>query len=134
MPGGRPPKWTDPKVVEKIGLAYFKQCEKDKLPLTITGLALALDTTRQTLIDYEEQDEFLDTIKRLKSICENYAEQQAYMGRNPGGSIFILKNYGWKDKQEIDHKNDGGKFDPIAPDVAKKLEAVYEEAMRKKLT
>lgn len=30
----------------------------------ITGLALALDTTRDTLMDYEGKDEFSDTIKK----------------------------------------------------------------------
>ena len=103
MPGGRPPKWTDPKVIETIGNDYFKMCTKKKLPYTISGLALALETTRQTLMDYQEQDEFTDTIKALKLRCENFAEQQAFIGKNQAGSIFILKNHGWKDQQNVDH-------------------------------
>lgn len=134
MPGGRPPKWTDPKVIEKIGMAFFEQRRKEKRPLTITGLALALDTTRDVLMDYQEKDEFSNTIKRLKAFCEEYAEENALIGTNQAGSIFALKNYGWKDRQEIDHSNKGEKFEPMSPDVAKKLEAVYEEAMRKELT
>jgi hypothetical protein len=134
MPGGRPPKWTDPKEVERLGLAFFEMCLKEKLPFTITGLALALGTWRSVLTDYEENDEFSATIKKLKSICENYAEQQAYMGKNPGGSIFILKNYGWKDTQSIDHTNKGERFSALDPEVEKKLTVVYEEEMRKKIT
>ena len=127
MPGGRPPKWTDPKVVEQQGLAFFEECIAKKMPLTITGLALALETTRQTLIDYEEKDEFLDTIKRLKSMCENYAEQQAFIGKNPGGAIFSLKNFGWRDQQHTDVTTGGEKVSGLSPALA----AVIAEAEQK---
>lgn len=120
--GGRPPKWTDPKVIEKLGNAYFEMCEKKKLPFTITGLALALDTTRDVLMDYQEKDEFSNTIKRLKLRCENYAEQQAFMGRNQAGSIFALKNYGWKDQQSHDHTTGGQPFELRVIDFGKKHE------------
>ena len=44
---------------------------------------------------------FSDSIKRLKQYCENYAEQRIF-SHNPAGAIFALKNYGWKDRQELD--------------------------------
>jgi hypothetical protein len=75
-------------------------------PLTITGLALALDTTRQTLMDYENRDEFTDTIKKAKTRIENYAEKRLF-GTAPTGAIFALKNYGWKDKTESDITSGG---------------------------
>ena len=69
-------------------------------PYTITGLALALDTTRETLLDYEAKDEFSDTIKKAKQRCHNYAETMLF-NSNPAGPIFNLKNnYGWRDKVE----------------------------------
>jgi hypothetical protein len=74
-------------------------------PLTITGLAIALETSRETLMNYEKKDEFFDAVKSIKLVCENYAER-ALLGKNPTGPIFALKNYGWRDKREIEHTGD----------------------------
>jgi len=74
-----------------------------QIPYTITGLALALDTSRETLLDYEDRDGFSDTIKKAKLRCEQYNEQMLF-STTPTGTIFNLKNnYGWKDKTEVDN-------------------------------
>ena len=66
---------------------------------------MALGTGRNVLIDYENREEFSNTIKRAKLLCENYAEESLFLGKNVAGAIFNLKNnYGWKEKQEIEHK------------------------------
>jgi len=79
-------------------------------PYTITGLALALDTTRETLIDYEDKQEYSDAIKKAKQKCQNYAELMLFTN-SPTGSIFNLKNnYGWRDKTETDLTNNGKDF------------------------
>lgn len=79
----------------------------EQKPYTITGLAMALDTTRDLLVDYEEKDQFSDTIKRAKMKCQNYAEQSLF-STTPTGPIFNLKNnYGWKDKTEQDVTHGG---------------------------
>ncbi len=76
-------------------------------PYTITGLAVYLDTTRDTLLDYEDRDKFSDTIKKAKEKCHQYAEEQLFMGRNATGAIFNLKNnYGWSDKRVIELKDE----------------------------
>lgn len=73
---------------------------------TITGLAVALDTTRETLLDYENKPEnahFSDAIKRAKQIIHEYAEQYLFAGKNQTGAIFNLKNnWGWIDRIETD--------------------------------
>ena len=97
--GGRPLKFQSVKELQEKIDAYFDTCVKDKEPFTITGLALALDTYRKVLCEYEERDKFSNTIKKAKARCEHYAEKKVYSG-NPAGPIFVLKNYGWKDKQE----------------------------------
>lgn len=74
----------------------------DQIPYTITGLALALDTNRQTLINYSHEAEFFDTIARAKLRCEQFAEQHLYTGKTPAGAVFNLKNnYGWKDESTV---------------------------------
>ncbi len=135
-PGGRPLKFESVDELQKKCDEYFNSCyeiftvrvktgrkkmkngkyrnrykreKKQKLirPLTITGLALSLDTNRQTLINYEEKEEFFDTIKKAKLICENFAEEYLYTGKNVAGAIFNLKNnYAWKEEQT--HKLKGG--------------------------
>ncbi len=84
---------------EKIG-EYFNVTPRDEW--TITGLALALDTSRQVLCDYEDnRPEYSDAIKRAKLIVENgYEIDLKKHGRT--GTIFALKNFDWKDKSETE--------------------------------
>lgn len=100
---GRPEKFLDPKELEKKGMEYIDDCRTNKKPITITGLCLWLDTTRDTLLDYQRKEQFSDTIKRLKLYAENYAEEYLYNpnGRAVVGAIFALKNFGWSDRLEI---------------------------------
>jgi len=98
---GRPLKFkTVEELQEKID-KYFKDCEKKEIPLTITGLALALDTDRQTLMNYEHKEDYFDTIKKAKLKIENAYEIRC-INRGNGGDIFALKNFGWTDRQEIE--------------------------------
>lgn len=96
---------------DENGLNYLVEISHKKkteqIPYTITGLALALDTSRETLLDYEDKPIFSDTIKRAKVKIENFAERQLFT-TTPTGSIFNLKNnYGWRDKTEQDIKHGG---------------------------
>ena len=108
MERGRPMKFKSPQEIEKLADEYFKMCDEKGKPYTITGLAIALDTDRQTLINYEAKEEYFDTIKKIKLIVENYAEEKLFNGSNTAGVIFNLKNnYGWVDKQELDANVNG---------------------------
>jgi phage-related protein len=108
MPGGRPLKFNNVEELESMIDSYFIECDQSKKPYSITGLAVWLDTSRETLINYEERPEFFDTIKRAKVKCENWVEEGALMNRiNATSAIFNLKNnYGWKDKTEVEQKTD----------------------------
>ncbi len=109
MPIGRPLKFKSPEEIWEKGLKYFSECREFKKPITVTGLCIALTTTRDVLMDYQDErgEEFSNTIKGLKLFCENYAEEQLYQGKNAAGPIFALKNFGWKDKTESDHNIKG---------------------------
>lgn len=117
---GRPLKFESVKQMQNAIDLYFLSCtdpeDENKYirPLTITGLANALDTTRDLLIDYAEKDEFSDTIKRAKGKIHQYVEEYLFNGKNQTGAIFNLKNnYGWKDKTEQDLTTGGEKIQPI---------------------
>ncbi len=99
--GGRPLKFKSAKELERKGLAYFKECEEKKEPVTITGLALALDTNRHTLCNYEDRELFFHTIKKLKAMVEHAYEKQMWKANNPAAGVFALKQLGWTDRQDV---------------------------------
>ena len=100
--GGRPLLYTNVKKLEKDINKYFEDCDKNNKHYTMSGLALALGISRQSLINYGNKDEFFGTIAKARQKVENYLEQYLY-GSSVTGIMFNLKNnFGWKDKQEID--------------------------------
>lgn len=115
MEEGRPLKFESPELLQEKIKEYFDECEeKGKKPF-ITELAVYLDTSRQTLCNYEKKDGFFDTIKRAKEKCEMELERNLIEGKvNPTGSIFNLKNnYGWKDRNETDITTQGDKINGV---------------------
>lgn len=75
---------------------------REKEPATITGLALYLGfDSRQSLYDYNEKPEFTGIIKKARARVEQ-AYEKNLSGQSPTGSIFALKNMGWRDKQETE--------------------------------
>lgn len=102
--GGRPPKYTNAEEMQEKIDKYFIECDVKNEPYTVTGLALALDVDRRTLLNYSEKDEFFPTIKKAKLKVENYLEKRLINDSSTTGIIFNLKNnYDWRDKQEIEH-------------------------------
>lgn len=126
MAGGRPLKFKTLEELQTKIETYFNSCYELNMetgkreqvePFTITGLALSLDTSRETLMDIENENgsytkEFSDAISRAKLRCHNYAEKQLYMAKSSQGAIFALKNYGWKDVSTVE--NTGLNGAPIA--------------------
>lgn len=84
---------------------YGEPIMKGEKPLTITGLALALGfNSRQSLLNYQAKDEFLDTITRAKAKVEQYAEERLFDKDGANGAKFSLANNfeGWREKQQIE--------------------------------
>lgn len=87
--------------------AYFSERLANDKPISITGLALHLGCYRETLTNYQERDEFFDTVKTAKQRVEQFYEERLPF-QNATGPIFALKNFGWHDKQDV---NLGGQKD-----------------------
>jgi len=104
---GRPRKITNPEELFAIGMQYVDEQRKKDKPVLITGVSMALGIDRTTFLHYgklESHKQFHSTIKALKLCCENYAEIQAFIGKNPSGAKFVLNAaYGWQEtnKQEV---------------------------------
>ncbi|MBU8770325.1 DNA-packaging protein [Cytobacillus oceanisediminis] len=74
----------------------------DPKPYTISGLAYFLGTNRQTLLNYEEREEFVDTIRAAKARIEAFVEESLWVPKIAQGVVFNLKNnFGWKEQQDI---------------------------------
>ena len=97
MPAGRPLKYKTVEEIEPLIDKYFN--DTPIAEWTITGLALALDTSRRVLCEYEGKDSFSNAIKKAKEMVENsYEIDLKKYGRS--GTIFALKNFDWTDKTE----------------------------------
>ena len=77
---------------------YFEETPEEKI--TLTGLILSLDMCKETFYNYANKPEFKEIINKARLRIENTYEQDL---RNKGrsGDIFALKNFGWRDQQEI---------------------------------
>jgi len=125
MPAKGDFKYNKEEII-KISERYFRKCERDGEPLTVTGLAMALNTTRKMMMEWEKREDLGNTIKIIKGRVEHYVEKMTISGKiAPAVGIFVLKNFDWTDKQvnDINITGDlslGGAFQAI--DDKKRLE------------
>lgn len=154
---GRPPRFSSAEEIQSIIDKYFKECEgrplldKNKEPVlnkweqpiiigacppTVTGLALALGfNSRQTLLNYQDKEEFMDTITRAKARVEAYAESRLFDKDGANGAKFSLSNNfkGWAEKQEIDNtiRNPHGEVFSVVNMSTEELEKQAKELAKK---
>ncbi len=129
---GRPKKFNKSKEMQKKINDYFESCFKEDLkynadkgyyepkidykgniikyqfkPFTITGLANALGITRETLLRYEEDEKFSDTVRKAKQKVEEYVEERLFDRDGVNGAKFnLINNFNnWSDKQEFNTSN-----------------------------
>lgn len=101
---GCPPKFETVEALEDAIRKYFCSCYdngdpstgKIRAPLTITGLALALNMSRQCLNEYGKQDKFYDTVKKAKQIVEEFNEQRLHTSQSAGAIFNLTANFDWK--------------------------------------
>lgn len=131
MGAGRPLKF---KTVEELQTAidnYFDYCDNrsrsvyverlgDNIsvsapaPYTMSGLARALNLSRQALSEYSHREQFGDTIKAARDKVQEDIETRLMETSNQSGAIFNLKNnFGWRDKIEQDVTSNGESISPL---------------------
>lgn len=105
---GRPPMYDSPEELQQGIDKYFKEGVTVKVikdietPIpTITGLCYFLGfESRQSFYDLEKRAGFSYTVRKARLFIEKHYEEMLQSG-NTIGAIFALKNFDWKDKQEI---------------------------------
>lgn len=104
--GGRPPKFETPEQMEKAVDEYLANTPVAQI--TLTGLCMWLGfVSKQSLYDYEKRDGFSYPVLKARLAVENSYEITLRTIAAPG-SVFALKNMGWKDKTEQDLNISGG--------------------------
>lgn len=99
---GRKPLFKTKEDLEAKLDLYKQYLQESGKPPTIAGLAYYTGIDRQTIYNYSEKDEFFDTLKGFRDfVIMNYEELAIEKGN--GGIVFLLKNYGYTDKQEVEH-------------------------------
>lgn len=124
--GGRPPKFKSKEQLQKAIDAYFKKCRENKgqfvtktgqvikdvsMPIlpTIAGLAYHLKVERQTIYNYEEKDQFFDTITRARDYILSMIENKlANVDGNISGTVFLAQNYGYRTNSKTEHSGNIG--------------------------
>lgn len=98
----RPRLIESPEEFNERADAYFAECVANEDVVTLTGLCIALGlVSRQSLIDYKNRAEFSDSVKSAMMRVEQAYEKNLHANA-AAGSIFALKNFDWKDKQEVE--------------------------------
>ena len=108
----RPRKIKTPKEFDELVDQYVAQCKVDDEPITWTGMALALGFYgKDELSNYAQYEGFSRSVKRARAIVERSYEARLN-GNSPTGAIFALKNMGWSDRQELDHRSGDRSMSP----------------------
>lgn len=129
--GGRPLLFKTEKELQSKIDSYLAECNIKKKIITITGLAVYLETSRETLMNYQRKEKYFATIKKAKDFIESQVEERLLSGKqNAAGPIFWLKNFNWSDKQEIQV---GGTIKTETKDITEltKLKDEYENKIKK---
>ena len=96
---GRPRKFDPNKLAAQIN----EYVDTHELPL-ISTMCVDIGISKDRLYKLRKECDALDdSIKKANAKCESLILQRGLTGRYNGAmSIFLLKNYGWTDKQEED--------------------------------
>jgi hypothetical protein len=97
-------KYKTPEELIEVITNYFNECDKCRKPYTISGLALYLGLTTETIRRYEKDygnTEFAEIIKRAKQTVEVYTAEATFDNKRFQGAKFNLENnFGWSSKQD----------------------------------
>ena len=96
-----PPKFDTPEDFDYMVDLFVATCEAKNEPLTIPGLTLFLGfADKSSLYHYQKKKAFANSVKRARTLIEESTVKRS-MGSHAAGAIFMLKNMGYTDRQNI---------------------------------
>lgn len=125
---GRKMRYTPEQMWHNIKM-YVKATVERGQPLTLSMMCLFNglhrdDFSPSRVKEMPEQYHFLFDCAQF---VEAYNEYAAHKKQNPAGPIFILKNFGWKDKFEIEASSTAGALSEAERAEAQKRIAEFSE-------
>ena len=114
-----------------VGPANNREVLEIPVP-TITGLVLYSGfCDRNAFSELEKKPEFSTTIKKARAKIEQHYEE-LIQSSTPTGAIFALKNFGWIDRQEVEHtgENSGGTNIVVVMPGEKKPEGTPKQQLK----
>ena len=98
---GQKPTFNHPEQMAIALEEYFNNTKPEEW--TISGIALSVGLTYAGLTVYDKKNkEYYELLERAKLLVHNSYEL-GLRKNGKAGDIFALKNFGWKDKQEIEN-------------------------------
>lgn len=94
---GPKPSFTLEFFNEKIE-KFFNETPIDEI--TITGLCIFLGMNKDTFYEYNKRPEY-KPITEMARLRVEHAYELSLRKYGRAGDIFALKNFGWRDKQEV---------------------------------
>lgn len=92
----------DIKSLEKKVNDYFDKCDIENEPYCLPALALALDfSSSSQLIEYSKQPNDIGVILKKARLKIEANTLKMALKTNGAGPIFILKNMGYSDRQDL---------------------------------
>ena len=96
-------KMLSPEELEGKAQEYVDSCAEDSRPTRVGLFRFMGFKTKQSFFDYMKDPEYKDVLEEALFMIEGQYEQQLANGRGDAGLVFALKQYGWNDKQQIEH-------------------------------
>ena len=122
-------RYTPKQMWENIK-KYFEVSIEYGQPLTICGIGTFNGISRKQLflmMNEKNLPKELFFLRDCAKFVEMYNEYAAHKKQNPAGPIFILKNFGWKDKFEIEATRAEGALTDEEREAAQKRIARFSE-------
>lgn len=128
-------KYTPKQIFDGI-MMFLEYTIQAGQPITLSGTMgfVGLDNNDLNNIITGKRDSYtkeaykeLMFLKNIHKFIEFYNEYSAHKKQNPAGPIFILKNFGWKDKFEIEATATQGALTPEEREVAQRRIQSFSE-------
>ena len=143
-PGGRPPIFSDPEVLQEQVDQYFIHCDETLIdkpiirkgetflqqvttPYTMAGLALWLGMSRDALNRYRHDDKFCDVLTQARNKVESNNVTMGLLGiyEPKLNALNLASNFGYATRSEVHNENE--EVDTSTKDDQDELKRIAKE-------
>lgn len=104
---GAPRAYDSPEQIRDKAIEYFNILIENAAMPTISGLCRHLGIHKNTLREYAAKPEFSCIIQNIRLVVEEALENRLFTSSASGAMFNLKANFGWQDKDVIEHHNIG---------------------------